>query len=147
MNAVITLLISIGLRLLVWGLLTADTSWPNLTLGLALAIVLPRSRQPPPSLRALSRAFLRSLAALPQAYGEALALIVHPRHRASHEVERVSGEHHPLIVFLEVFRVTLTPFTIALGMSSQGKGLRIHRLEPVPRRRQPTRAGLPGGRR
>ncbi|QEY31200.1 sodium:proton antiporter [Synechococcus sp. RSCCF101] len=130
MNSAITLSIGLAIRLLFWCLLTADVGPANLAIGLALAALLPRSRRPAPSPRALVHAFWDSLVAIPQAYAEAFALMAFPHHRASHEVQPLSGEHHPLIVFLEVFRVTLTPFTIALGVTSSPEALRIHRLMP-----------------
>jgi multicomponent Na+:H+ antiporter subunit E len=32
-------------------------------------------------------------------------------------------------VFLDVFRITLTPLTIALGLEAGGSSYRVHRLE------------------
>lgn len=130
MNNAITLMIGLAVRLLFWCLLTADVSPANLAIGLALAALLPRSKRPAPPPRALIQALWGSLVAIPRSYWEAAALIVFPRHRASHDIQPLSGEHHPLILFLEVFRVTLTPFTIALGVTSRPEGLRIHRLMP-----------------
>jgi len=70
------------------------------------------------------------LVATPRDNWEAAGLIVYSRHRASDDIQPLSGEHHPLILFLEVCRVTLTHFTIALGVTSRPEGLRIHRLMP-----------------
>jgi multicomponent Na+:H+ antiporter subunit E len=36
-------------------------------------------------------------------------------------------------VFLDVFRITLTPFTIVLGLEDGGRRYRIHALTPGPR--------------
>ena len=53
------------------------------------------------------------------------------------------GKAPALLVFLEVFRVTITPLTIALGIEPGGRAFRVHRLAPPPAPRQ----GLPGGER
>lgn len=123
-------LLTVSFRLGVWCLLTADLSRLNLLIGLVVALLLPRARSRPLPLRALARALGRSLLAIPQAYVEALRLMVGR--------EPVEGEFHeattdstiPLLVFLDVFRITLTPFTIVLGLEDGGRQYRIHALRP-----------------
>jgi len=63
-------------RLLLWALLTADLSALNLAIGVGLALLLPHARGPGEPLGPTLRALLRSLVAVPLAYGEALALMV-----------------------------------------------------------------------
>lgn len=89
-------LLSCLFRMLLWYLLTADSSALNLSIGAALALLLPHAqgpRQPlgPPSQR--------------------------------------------LVIFLEVLAITLTPFTLVLGLSRvDGRPIyRIHQLRPLPR--------------
>ena len=131
-------LIVVGLRLLVWCLLTADLEAANLAIGLAVALALPQPRghrHLPASL--LARAILASLRAIPQAYAEALALLW--RRPGVERLELTPAEWpngtgsmappHAVLVFLDVFRITLTPFTIALGMDPGGRHYRVHRLE------------------
>jgi alkaline phosphatase D len=68
-------LLSCLLRLLLWYLLTADSSAVNLLIGVALALLLPHAQGRRQPLGPLLRALWRALVAVPQAYGEALALI------------------------------------------------------------------------
>ena len=130
------LVVSCLFRLLLWALLTADLGAVNLSIGLALAILLPHAgsgRQPVvPTLKAL----LRSLAAVPLAYGEAIALIGAGGRESESWVQRPATDpHNRLLIFLEVLAITLTPFTIVLGVSAGGPdepGPRyvIHQLRP-----------------
>jgi multicomponent Na+:H+ antiporter subunit E len=120
-------------RLLLWGLLTADTSAPNLLIGLGLAVLLPHARGPEQPLAPLLRALGRSLMAVPLAYGEALALICGGRGEQESWIERpASSTSSRLVVFLEVLAITLTPFTIVLGVQRlEGRpSYRIHQLRP-----------------
>lgn len=141
-------LLSTGSRLLLWYLLTNDASRANLLVGLAVALLLPRSRLSRLPLRPLAGALARSVLAVPRAYGEALALIV-----AGERLESRLGTSpsvnpaHPVLVFLEVFRITLTPFSIALGLAADGRSYRVHELRPAPRRGPPAAdlAAPPGG--
>jgi multicomponent Na+:H+ antiporter subunit E len=120
-------------RLLLWGLLTADTSATNLLIGLALAVLLPHSRGPGQPLAPLLRALGRSLVAVPLAYGEALALICGGHGEQERWIERpASSASSRLVVFLEVLAITMTPFTIVLGLERlDGRpSYRIHQLRP-----------------
>ena len=56
------------------------------------------------------------------------------------ESQRFMGPRSALLVFLEVFRVTITPLTIALGIEPGGRAFRVHRLAPPHQ-------DLPGGER
>lgn len=101
-----------------------------LLIGLVLALLLPRAHSRPLPLRALLRALGRSLLAVPQAYLEALRLIV-GREPVEEEISEATTDGTiPLLVFLDVFRITLTPFTIVLGLEDGGRRYRIHALTP-----------------
>lgn len=130
-------LIVVAMRLLVWCLLTADLEAANLAIGLAVALALPQPRANRSlPLSQLLRALLLSLRSIPQAYAEALHLLL--RRPAHERMERTAPEwsrdSRPgagapgTLVFLDVFRITLTPLTIALGMDADGF-YRVHRLE------------------
>lgn len=130
-------LIVVSMRLLVWCLLSADLEAANLAIGLAVALALPQPRRNRSlALPLLLRALLDSVRAIPQAYAEAFQLVLRrPAHEqlesAPPEWRRdgLHGERIPAaLVFLDVFRITLTPLTIALGMDSRGH-YRVHRLE------------------
>lgn len=131
-------LLSCLLRLVLWGLLTADTSAINLLIGLALAVLLPHARGPRQPLAPLLRALWGAVVAIPVSYGEALALI-----RGGGDEERwleqpASAPSQRLVIFLEVLAITLTPFTLVLGLSRvEGRPVyRIHQLRPLPARRR-----------
>jgi multicomponent Na+:H+ antiporter subunit E len=132
-------LLSCLLRLVLWGLLTADTSAINLLIGLALAVLLPHARGPRQPLAPLLRALWGALVAIPVSYGEALALI-----RGGGDEERwleqpASAPGQRLVIFLEVLAITLTPFTLVLGLSRvEGRPIyRIHQLRPRPNTANP----------
>jgi multicomponent Na+:H+ antiporter subunit E len=126
-------LIVVSLRLLIWLLLSADLEAANVAIGLAVALALPLPRQQrhlQPS--ALARSLLASLRAIPLAYQEAFVLLWR---RPAREVEQLQAaefrRRRPVsaLVFLDVFRITITPLTIALGMDASGGSYRVHRLE------------------
>jgi len=125
-------LLSTGFRLLLWFLLTSDGTALNLLIGLALALSLPRSGSGRWPLRCLGPVMLQSLVAIPRAYAEAVTLVVAPAERERFIVLPGSGNPSPLVVFLEVFAITLTPFTIVLGVQSDANALRyrVHQLLP-----------------
>jgi multicomponent Na+:H+ antiporter subunit E len=126
------LILSTAFRLLLWFLLTSDGTALNLMIGLALALSLPRARSGRWPLRRLVGVVLLSLMAIPKAYVEALTLLVAPGERERSIVQPGSGMASPLVVFLEVFAITLTPFTIVLGVQSDANALRyrVHQLLP-----------------
>jgi multicomponent Na+:H+ antiporter subunit E len=142
MRRLLPLLLTTGFRLAVWCLLTADLSRINLLIGLVVALLLPRAQSRPLPLRALLRALGRSLLAVPQAYLEALWLIVGREPQEAEISEATTDATIPLLVFLDVFRITLTPFTIVLGLEDGGRRYRIHALTP---RRSPAAGSAPGG--
>ena len=133
-------LITITLRLLIWCLLSSDLRSTNVAIGLAVSLALPqagRSRQLP--LDAFLRLLGGSLQAIPQAYAEALRLLLFSsRLEGKLESMTVTARGSSLLTFLEVFRITLTPLTIALGLERGGRAYRIHRLAPLrPKQEQP----------
>jgi multicomponent Na+:H+ antiporter subunit E len=127
------LLLSCLFRLLLWTLLTSDLSAVNLAIGVGLALLLPHARGPREPLAPTLRALMRSLIAVPLAYGEAFALIGSGDREEESWIERPAGDpRHRLLIFLEVLAITLTPFTIVLGLSNGERGphYTIHQLRP-----------------
>lgn len=127
-------LLSCLLRLLLWYLLTVDSSAVNLLIGVALALLLPHAQGPRQPLGPLLRALWQALVAVPQAYGEALALIGGGREQERLLEQPASAPSQRLVIFLEVLAITLTPFTLVLGLSRlDGRPIyRIHQLRPLP---------------
>lgn len=136
---------STAFRVLLWFLLTSDGTPLNLLIGLAIALCLPRSRSGRWPLRQLIRVAGQSLVAIPKAYAEALTLLVAPGEKERFIVLPGSGVASPLVVFLEVFAITLTPFTIVLGVQSDANALRyrVHQLLPSRSNRAATEVNNP----
>lgn len=130
----ITWLLSTGFRVLLWFLLTSDGTVVNLLIGLGLAVSLPRAGSGRWPARRLGKVILQSLVAIPRAYVEALALIFAPAEQERFTVQSGSGSSSPLVVFLEVFAITLTPFTIVLGVQADADALRYRVHQVLPRR-------------
>ncbi|MCT0219515.1 hypothetical protein KQ304_11005 [Synechococcus sp. CS-1329] len=120
-----------GFRLGIWLLLTSNVGRFNMVVGLILAMVLPRARSRLASPGLLLHSLWAVLLSIPQAYAEAVTMTIRP-----HRLERLtslkgSGSQSALVVFLEVFRITLTPLTIALGQRADGSYL-VHELVEEP---------------
>ena len=128
-------LITIALRLLIWCLLSADLGTTNVVIGLAVALALPlsrRNRHLP--LRQLMRLLVASLVAIPVAYWEAVLLLARgSRLQGRLESAPVTAQSSALLTFLDVFRITLTPLTIALGVEADGRSYTVHRMAQPPR--------------
>lgn len=116
-----------GFRLGLWFLLTADGGRFNLMVGLALAVLLPRARTRLASPWLLLQSLGAVVLSIPQAYAEAVVMVVRPHRRERLTSLGSSGSQSSLVVFLEVFRITLTPLTIALGRRPDGSYL-VHEL-------------------
>ncbi len=137
MRSLLPVLLTTAFRLALWFLLTADLSLLNAVIGVVVALLLPRARSRPVPLRVLLAALGSSLLAVPRAYGEAL-LLIFASHLEEREIsEPVTDPAVPLLVFLDVFRISLTPFTIALGLDADAARYRIHELAPRKSRRPP----------
>lgn len=142
MTRALPFLLTTALRLAIWLLLTADPGVTNVALGLVLALLLPRASSRGLPLRELFGALGRTLAAVPRAWLEAAALVTAERLEEGEEEQPARRADVPLLVFLEVFRITLTPFTIVLGVENDGRHYRIHTLRPQ-RRRGPAARRMP----
>lgn len=128
--------VSVLFRVLLWGLLTGDGSSANLLIGAVVALLLPQ-RQHRGDLRSLLKALAGCLIAIPVAYGEAIRLMLSPADREEWLESPSNEARTAAVIFLDVFAITLTPFTIVLGVSAGANGptYRIHRLSPAGRRK------------
>lgn len=108
------------LRLVVWFLLTADLSPPNIVMGVAIAFLLPRRRTPPESLKDWIQTLWAILAAIPIAYIEAIEMIFRPHNYEEITRERVKPNRTPGLIFLDIFLITFTPKTIVLKYHEEG---------------------------
>ncbi len=121
------------LRLTIWFLLTADLSWANILIGISVALILPRGYPTATVLRDWLHVLWEILIAIPQAYFEALEIMVRPHNQEDITMERVKPNRTPGLIFLDIFLITFTPKTIVLKYHRNG-WYEVHR---VVRRRMP----------
>lgn len=120
------------LRLVIWFLLTANFSVINILIGISIAWLLPPSRSPE-RLKDLLRALGKILVAIPQAYLEAIELILRPHTHEEIILERVQSRRSPGLIFLDIFLITFTPKTTVLKYHEAG-WYEVHRVQ----RRRPS---------
>jgi len=108
------------LRLVIWFLLTANLGLVNIAIGVTIAVLLPRSSVTKTRLRDLLWGLGKIIVAIPQAYGEAVQLILQPHTEEEIVMERVQGRRSPGQVFLDIFLITFTPKTTVLNYHEDG---------------------------
>ena len=67
--------------------------------------------------------------AIPQAYIEALEIMIRPHTREDVTLERVKPQRTPGLIFLDIFLITFTPKTIVLKYREDG-WYEVHRVLP-----------------
>ncbi|MEX1323509.1 MAG: Na+/H+ antiporter subunit E [Synechococcaceae cyanobacterium] len=130
MAAVIAPLLNVALRLGIWMLLTQDPRTLNVLIGGAVALLLPLHSDRAVPLRDLAVAVGAVLTAIPQAFHQALRLLGRRRPREGCDLVPGNGRRSDVLMFLEVFAITLTPFSICLGMDPAGRHYHVHTLTP-----------------
>jgi multicomponent Na+:H+ antiporter subunit E len=108
------------LRLTIWFLLTANFSVANIIIGISIAFLLPRNSTSPERLKDLLWALGKIIVAIPQAYSEAVQLILRPHTHEEIVMERVQPGRSPGLVFLDIFLITFTPKTTVLKYHEDG---------------------------
>jgi multicomponent Na+:H+ antiporter subunit E len=109
------------LRLIIWFLLTANLSLANIIIGLAIAFLLPCNfTTSPQRLRHLLWGLGKIIAAIPQAYQEAIELILRPHLGEEIVQQRVQPRRSPGVIFLDIFLITFTPKTTVLKYEEDG---------------------------
>ncbi|WP_017303193.1 Na+/H+ antiporter subunit E [Spirulina subsalsa] len=121
--------LNILLRLTIWFLLTADLSLANIIIGVAVTLLLPRVATSPGALKDWLRAFWEIVVAIPQAYFEAVEIMVRPHSAEAITMERVKPQRTPGLIFLDIFVITFTPKTIVLKYHEDG-WYEVHRVTP-----------------
>ncbi|MCP9926638.1 Na+/H+ antiporter subunit E [Cyanobium sp. CH-040] len=122
-------LLNVALRVGIWMLLTQDPRTLNVLIGVGVALLLPLHRDRAVPLRDLAGAVGAVLVAVPQAFHQAVLLLTR-RRREGYGLVPGSGRRSDLLMFLEVFTITLTPFSICLGMDRAGRHYQVHTLTP-----------------
>ena len=112
--------LNIILRLTIWFLLTADLSVGNIAIGVAIALILPRGHISPGKLQDWLRVLWEIIIAIPQAYIEAIQIMLRPHNKEVIVRERVKPRRTPGLVFLDIFLITFTPKTIVTKYDEQG---------------------------
>jgi multicomponent Na+:H+ antiporter subunit E len=119
--------LNIILRLAIWFLLTADYSLPNIIIGIAIALLLPRGYTSKERLKDWLKMLWKIIKAIPQAYLEAIQIMLRPHDREEIVRQRVNPERTPGLIFLDIFLITFTPKTIVTKYDEQG-WYEIHRV-------------------
>jgi multicomponent Na+:H+ antiporter subunit E len=112
--------LNIILRLVIWFLLTTDYSLPNILIGIAIAFLLPRGDTSRERLKDWLKMFWKILKAIPQAYLEAIQIMLRPHNYEEMVKERVKPRRTPGLIFLDIFLITFTPKTIVTKYDEQG---------------------------
>ncbi|EAZ90007.1 hypothetical protein CY0110_20730 [Crocosphaera chwakensis CCY0110] len=121
------------LKLTIWFLLTSDVSLANIIIGATICLLLPRKLTSPGKLKDWFRALVEVLIAIPQAYVEAIEIMLFPHKQEYIEMERVKPRRTPGLIFLDIFIITFTPKTIVLKYHEEG-WYEVHRIK----RRKPS---------
>ena len=108
------------LRLTIWLLLTANFGWLNILIGVAIALLLPRSTTSPERLKDLLGGIWKIIIAIPQAYAEAIQLMLRPHRHEEIVMERVQSGRSRGLIFLDIFLITFTPKTTVLNYLDEG---------------------------
>lgn len=119
--------LNLCLRLTIWFLLTADASPGNIIIGVAVALLIPRNVTVPPVLKDWLRALGEALIAIPQAYIEAIEIMLFPHAEEEIVMERVKPQRTPGLIFLDIFVITFTPKTIVVKYHDDG-WYEVHRI-------------------
>lgn len=120
------------LRLTIWFLLTSDLSVANIIIGVSIALLLPHNYTTPGALKDWLRTLVEILVAIPQAYLEAVQIMIRPHNQEEITMQRVKPQRTPGLIFLDIFLITFTPKTIVLKYHEKG-WFEVHRI----RRRKP----------
>ena len=121
------------LRLVIWFLLTANLSLANILIGISIAFLLPRTSTSHTRLKELFWALGKIIVAIPQAYKEAIQLILQPHTEEEIVMQRVQGRRSPGLIFLDIFLITFTPKTTVLNYREDG----WYYVHQVKRRQRP----------
>lgn len=124
---------SLILRLTIWFLLTSDLSIPNIIIGVSVAFLLPRSSIEKESIKQWIKILGKLLITIPQAYYEALEIMIIPHPYEGLVLERVKQNRSKNLIFLDIFLITFTPKTIVLKYCQEG----LFQIHKIFKRRNP----------
>jgi multicomponent Na+:H+ antiporter subunit E len=108
------------LRLTIWFLLTADFSLPNILIGIAIALILPRVNTSQEKLKDWLKMLWKILQAIPLAYLEAIQIMLQPHNQEAIVRQKVKSQRTPGLIFIDIFLITFTPKTIVTKYDERG---------------------------
>ena len=123
-----TSILNLILILAIWFLLTADLSLPNILIGIAIALLLPRTRRSSSTIEDWLRILWEIIVAIPQAYIEAIEIIFRPHQQEDFIRKKVDRKRSLGLIFLDIFLITFTPKTIVTKYDKSG-WYEIHRVK------------------
>ncbi|MDR9405346.1 MAG: cation:proton antiporter, partial [Halothece sp. Uz-M2-17] len=99
----------------------------NIIIGITIAFLLPRRWTSPEPLREWIKVLWKTLVAIPQAYIEAIQIMLFPHHEEEIVREKVKPNRTPGLIFLDIFLITFTPKTIVVKYHQRG-WYEVHRI-------------------
>lgn len=124
-------LLNLSLRLMIWFLLTADGSWANILIGVAVCLMIPGQSRVTVVVQDWLRVLGEILVAIPQAFVEAVEIMIWPHQYEAMVMERVKPRRTPGLIFLDIFLITFTPKTIVRKYHQEG-WYEVHRVARSP---------------
>ena len=121
--------LNLALRLIIWLLLTADLSLPNILMGIAIALILPHGYKSKEKLKDWLIMLWKIIKAIPQAYAEAIEIILRPHNREVIVRQRVKDKRTPGLIFLDIFLITFTPKTIVTKYDRRQGWYEVHEVK------------------
>ena len=116
----VTTYLNLIFRLVIWFLLTNDFSLPNIILGIVIAFVLPFDSPFLGNIQEWMAMGFKIIKAIPQAYFEAVEIMLCPHNKEGFIKEKVSNARSPGLIFMDIFLITFTPKTIVTKYEEQG---------------------------
>lgn len=119
---------SVIFRLILWFLLTANFGITNIIIGLFIALLLPpnnvfskkKSKYTGDLLREVKILAKDIIIAIPQAYREALEMILIPHRHEEIVRENVKPNRSKLLIFLETYIISFTPKALVINYDDRG---------------------------
>ncbi|MEM6451911.1 MAG: Na+/H+ antiporter subunit E [Cyanobacteria bacterium P01_D01_bin.105] len=133
-------ILDIALKLLLWFLITTDTSLANCLIGGAVALLLPQFGKTASARASLSHIKLwlqmlwKIVLAIPQAYVEAFEMMLKPHKIEEITVEKVEPHRTRGLIFLDIFLITFTPKTIVVDYFSDDDARGSYVVHSIRRR-------------
>lgn len=120
--------LNIIFRLTIWFLLTADFSLANIIIGIIIVFLLPRNSSHLGSIKDWVQVIWKILQAIPQAYIEAIEIMIYPHNYEEIYREKVNPRRTSGLIFLDIFLITFTPKSIVVKYNKKG-WYEVHKIQ------------------